>query len=112
MNILFIGDIVARAGREVLREHLKSIQEEYAIDFTISNCENAAAGFGVTPKIADELLCWGVDVLTSGNHIWDKKEILPYLDAQPRSFVQQTIHQRIPVTVESSSTPQEENPSP
>ena len=84
MNILFIGDIVARAGREVLGEHLKSIQEEYAIDFTISNCENAAAGFGVTPKIADELLSWGVDVLTSGNHIWDKKEILPYLDTQPR----------------------------
>ena len=84
MNILFIGDIVARAGREVLHQHLKSVQEEFDIDCTIANCENAAAGFGVTPKIANELLSWGVDVLTSGNHIWDKKEILPYLDAQPR----------------------------
>ena len=84
MNILFIGDIVARAGREMLHEHLKSIQEQYAIDFTISNCENAAAGFGVTPKIADELLGLGVDVLTSGNHVWDKKKVLPYLDAQSR----------------------------
>ena len=84
MNILFVGDIVARAGREVLHEHLNSIKKEYAVDFTISNCENAAAGFGITPKIADELLGWGVNVLTSGNHIWDKKEILPYLDEQPR----------------------------
>ncbi len=84
MKILFIGDIVARAGREALRDHLESIKREYSIDFTISNCENAAAGFGITPKIADELLGWGVDVLTSGNHIWDKKEILPYLDSQPR----------------------------
>ena len=59
MKILFIGDIVARAGREALRDHLESIKREYSIDFTISNCENAAAGFGVTPKIADELLDWG-----------------------------------------------------
>ena len=82
MNILFIGDTCARAGRTIVHQHLKSIQEEREVDLTILNCENAAAGFGVTPKIADELFGWGVDVLTSGNHIWDKKEILPYLDSQ------------------------------
>ena len=84
MKVLFIGDTVARAGRSILHQHLKSIQDEFAIDLTILNCENAAAGIGVTPKIADELFDWGVDVLTSGNHIWDKKEILPYLDSNPR----------------------------
>ncbi len=84
MKILFIGDLVARAGREILHEHLDSIRESMGIDLVIVNCENAAAGFGVTPKIADELLSWGVDVLTSGNHIWDRKEVLPYLDTEPR----------------------------
>ncbi len=84
MKVLFIGDTVARAGRSILHQHLKSIQNEFAIDLTILNCENAAAGIGVTPKIADQLFDWGVDVLTSGNHIWDKKEILPYLDSNPR----------------------------
>ena len=84
MNILFIGDLVASAGRDVLRKHLHSVQAEYDVALTILNCENAAAGFGITPKIADELLGSGVDVLTSGNHIWDRKEILPYLDSEPR----------------------------
>lgn len=81
MKILFIGDTVARAGRSIVQQHLKAIQGEFAIDLTVLNCENAAAGIGVTPKIADQLFDWGVDVLTSGNHIWDKKEILPYLDS-------------------------------
>ena len=84
MKVLFIGDTVARAGRSILHQYLKSIQDEFAIDLTILNCENAAGGIGVTPKIADEFFDWGVDVLTSGNHIWDKKEILPYLDSNPR----------------------------
>ena len=84
MKILFIGDTVGKAGRSIVRDHLKHLQQEYEIDLTILNCENAAAGFGVTPKIADEFFDWGVDVLTSGNHIWDKKEILPYLAKNPR----------------------------
>src|SRR5438105_12481253 len=84
MKILFIGDTVGKAGRAIVHHHLKHLQEEYAVDLTILNCENAAAGFGVTPNIADELFDWGIDVLTSGNHIWDKKEILPYLDQNPR----------------------------
>jgi len=84
LKILFIGDTVARAGRSIVHEHLHRLQQEYAVDLTILNCENAAAGFGVTPKIADEFFDWGVDVLTSGNHIWDKREILPYLNDNPR----------------------------
>jgi metallophosphoesterase (TIGR00282 family) len=79
MKILFIGDTVGKAGRAIVHLHLKHLQEEYQADLTILNCENAAAGFGITPKIADEFFDWGIDVLTSGNHIWDKKEIMPYL---------------------------------
>jgi metallophosphoesterase (TIGR00282 family) len=84
MKILFIGDTVGKAGRTIVHHHLKHLQQELAVDLTILNCENAAAGFGVTPKIADEFFDWGIDVLTSGNHIWDKKEIIPYLDKNPR----------------------------
>ena len=84
MNILFIGDTVGSPGRAIVHHHLRHLQKEYSVDLTILNCENAAGGFGVTPKIADELFDWGVDVLTSGNHIWDKREILPYLARHPR----------------------------
>src|SRR5216117_4615482 len=84
MKILFIGDTVGKAGRAIVRQYLESLQQEYEADLTILNCENAAAGFGITPKIADEFFDWGIDVLTSGNHIWDKKEIMPYLDKNPR----------------------------
>ncbi len=84
MKILFIGDTVARPGRAIVHDHLRHIQREYEIDFTVLNCENAANGFGITPKIADELFDWGIDVLTSGNHVWDKKEILPYLNNNTR----------------------------
>src|SRR2546426_10196350 len=84
MKILFIGDTVGKAGRTIVHHHLKGLQEDLAVDLTILNCENAAAGFGVTPKIADEFFDWGIDVLTSGNHIWDKKEIMPYLGKNSR----------------------------
>jgi len=84
MKILFIGDTVGKAGRSIVHQYLKELQETLAVDLTILNCENAAAGFGVTPKIADELFDWGIDVLTSGNHIWDKKEIMPYLSTNSR----------------------------
>ena len=84
MKILFIGDTVGKAGRAIVHHYLKQLQEEFSVDLTILNCENAAAGFGVTPKIADEFFDWGIDVLTSGNHIWDKKEIMPYLGRHPR----------------------------
>jgi len=84
MNILFVGDIFASPGRRILADHLQDIIETNRIDLTIANAENAAGGFGITPAIAEELLALGVDVLTSGNHIWDKREIFDYLSRQPR----------------------------
>ena len=74
MKILFIGDTVGKAGCAIVHHYLKELQEELSPDLTILNCENAASGFGVTPRIADSFFEWGIDVLTSGNHIWDKKE--------------------------------------
>ena len=84
MRILFIGDIVGRPGRELVRRGLAAIVEQHAIDLVIANAENSAAGFGITREIGDQLLEWGVDVMTSGNHIWDKKEALAYIGAEPR----------------------------
>lgn len=84
MKILFIGDIVGRPGRRIVRETLQRIAADEDVDLVIANCENAAAGFGVTPAIAEGLFGEGVHVLTSGNHIWDKKDIVPYLDGEPR----------------------------
>jgi metallophosphoesterase (TIGR00282 family) len=84
MRILFIGDIFASPGRAVVAHHLKEIQISESIDFTIANAENSAGGFGVTPAIADELFSYGIDVLTGGNHIWDKREIYEYFARQPK----------------------------
>jgi len=84
MRILFIGDIVGRPGRELVRTGLRGLVEHYRADLVIANAENAAAGFGITREIGDQLLEWGVDVMTSGNHIWDKKEALDYIGAEPR----------------------------
>ena len=84
MNILFIGDIVGRPGRELVRRGLAGLVEHHAIDLVIANVENAAAGFGVTREICEDFLKWGVQVMTSGNHIWDKKEALEYIGAEPR----------------------------
>jgi len=80
MKILFIGDIVGKPGRRAVRELLPGIIEERRIDFVIANCENAAAGFGVTAEIIEELYGAHIDVLTSGNHIWDKKEVMEFVD--------------------------------
>jgi metallophosphoesterase (TIGR00282 family) len=84
MRVLFIGDIFGKPGRKLIQEKLQGLRHEYRIDFCIANVENAAAGFGITPPIADDLLNSGIDLLTSGNHIWDKRAILPYLAEQPR----------------------------
>ncbi|MHB8769413.1 MAG: TIGR00282 family metallophosphoesterase [Syntrophales bacterium] len=80
MRILFIGDIVGKPGRRAIRELLPALCDEQGIGFVIANCENAAAGFGVTADIVEELFAGGVDVLTSGNHIWDKKEIMECME--------------------------------
>ena len=84
MRILFIGDIVGRPGRDLVRRGLPAIVEHHAIDFVIANAENAAAGFGITREIGDQLLESSIDVLTSGNHIWDKKEALDYIGTEAR----------------------------
>ena len=84
MNLLFLGDIVGRPGRELIRKGLRPLIDHHGVDLTIANAENAAAGFGVTKDIGDSLLEWGVDVMTSGNHIWDKKEVIPYIESEPR----------------------------
>src|SRR5512138_3817992 len=84
MRTLFIGDVFGKPGRRLLQEKLHSIIHEYRVDFCIANIENAAAGFGITPQIADEFLNSEIDLLTSGNHIWDKRAIVPYLSEQPK----------------------------
>lgn len=84
MRILFIGDVVGRPGRQLVRLGLSAIVARHEIDFVIANGENAAAGFGITREIGDELLGLGVEVLTSGNHIWDKKEALGYIGTESR----------------------------
>jgi metallophosphoesterase (TIGR00282 family) len=84
MNILFIGDIFASGGRGIVAENLNSLITEYKIDLAIANAENSAGGFGITPLIAEELLALGLDVLTGGNHSFDKREIHDYIDHQPR----------------------------
>src|ERR1700704_5396432 len=84
MRILFIGDIVGRPGRELVRRGLAALGDRHAIDIVIANAENAAAGFGITREIGDQLLDYGVDVMTSGNHIWDKKEAIDYIGAESR----------------------------
>jgi 2',3'-cyclic-nucleotide 2'-phosphodiesterase len=84
MKLLFIGDIVGRPGRELVRTGLAALVAHHAIDFVIVNGENAAGGNGITREIGDGLLAQGVDVITSGNHIWDKREVLDYINVEPR----------------------------
>ena len=80
MLILAIGDIVGQPGRQAVTEFLPGLCQQYGLDMVVANGENAAAGLGLTSATAEELLNAGVDVLTSGNHIWARKEIIPHLD--------------------------------
>jgi metallophosphoesterase (TIGR00282 family) len=84
MRILFIGDIVGEPGRRIVGDRAADILVQQRIDLAIANCENAASGFGVTPRLVDELLATGIEVLSGGNHIWDRKEIFDYFPHQPR----------------------------
>src|SRR5271168_1175308 len=84
MKILFIGDIVGSPGRQIVREDLAEVRAEHQVDLVIANCENSASGFGITPKLVEELLGAGVEVLSGGNHIYDRKEILEYFPSEPR----------------------------
>jgi 2',3'-cyclic-nucleotide 2'-phosphodiesterase len=83
VKIAFIGDIVGRPGRSMIKEHLMKLRREHGIDFVIANYENASHGFGVTMKNAQELLGMGIDCMSGGNHTWDKKDILPLLESLP-----------------------------
>lgn len=84
MRILFIGDIVGRTGRSTTAALVPRLVEERGIDMTIANCENAAGGIGITPRLGRELLDTGIDVLTSGNHVWDKREAFEFLSSCDR----------------------------
>src|SRR5271170_5885032 len=84
MRILFFGDIMGRSGREGLAKHLPGLKLRLKPDVTIANAENAAAGFGVTLKLAQEFYALGVDALTTGNHIWGQKELVGMIDSAPR----------------------------
>ena len=84
MKLLFVGDIFGKPGREIARRAIPALVATRGIDLVIANVENSAAGFGVTGDIADTILEFGVDVMTSGNHVWDKKEVLDYIARQPR----------------------------
>jgi len=84
MRILFIGDIFASHGRRIVADHLADIKGAQQIDLAIANAENSAGGFGITPSVAEELFDLGLDVLTTGNHIWDKKEIYDYFVRRPQ----------------------------
>lgn len=84
MRVLFVGDIVGSPGRQIVRDRLADIVAQKKIDLVIANGENSASGFGITPRLADEFLHDGIDVLTGGNHSWDRREILDYLPHEPR----------------------------
>jgi hypothetical protein len=94
VNILFVGDIFGSAGRHVVKEHIGHLVETHEIELLIMNAENAAGGFGVTPSIAQELFELGADVLTTGNHVWDKKELIEFYksaNGDPKSIARRIL---------------------
>ncbi|MCE5202255.1 MAG: TIGR00282 family metallophosphoesterase [Synergistaceae bacterium] len=85
MRILFIGDIMGSPGRNAVARTLPVVRQEFGnFDFIIANGENSAAGFGLTERVMNELFSMGIDILTNGNHVWDKKEFIPFLSSEPR----------------------------
>jgi 2',3'-cyclic-nucleotide 2'-phosphodiesterase len=84
MNVIILGDVVGKPGIKALCQSLRSVKERHEAEFVVVNVENAADGAGLTPQIGDQILAAGVDVMTSGNHIYDKKEVIKYIENQPR----------------------------
>jgi metallophosphoesterase (TIGR00282 family) len=80
LNLLFVGDVFGSAGRRIVREHIGHVRKAHAVDLCVINAENAAGGFGVTPQICEDLYDLGADVLTTGNHVWDKRELIDYMN--------------------------------
>src|SRR5260370_7579932 len=112
IRLLFIGDIVGRPGRDLVRQGLRGLVDHHRIDLVIANVENAAAGFGVTREIGDQLLDWGVDVMTSGNHVWDKKEALDYIATEPRLIRPATNPAALPPPASSLPRPKPRSHAP
>jgi 2',3'-cyclic-nucleotide 2'-phosphodiesterase len=83
LNILFVGDIFGSAGRKIVREHIGHVRKAHSVDLTVINAENAAGGFGLTPQLAEDIFELGADVLTTGNHVWDKRELIDYMNSAP-----------------------------
>ena len=88
MHILFIGDIFGRPGRNIVKDRLSGLVKDHAIDLVIANGENSAGGFGITGALAEDLFELGIDVITTGNHIWDKREIIDYFRDRGRQPAQ------------------------
>jgi len=84
LNILFVGDIFGSAGRRIVREHIGHVRKAHAVDLVVINAENAAGGFGLTPQLAEDMFELGADVLTTGNHVWDKRELIDYMNSSRR----------------------------
>src|SRR5437660_12689175 len=84
MRVLMIGDVVAKPGRTAVLERLQDLREQHSIDLAIMNAENVAGGFSITPSLGEQLFAAGIDVMTSGNHIFDKREAIDYIKRQPR----------------------------
>lgn len=98
LSVLFIGDIVGKPGRQIVKVLLPRLKEEYKIEFVIANAENAAGGFGITENIAKEIFSYGVDLITTGNHVWDKKEVIAYIAKEPRVLRPLNYPQGVPGT--------------
>lgn len=86
-KILFLGDIVGKSGRKLIKEELPRLKQDYHPDVVVANGENSAGGLGIDPKCADELFSAGIDLLTTGNHVWSKKEVYSYLDEQSSRII-------------------------
>jgi hypothetical protein len=84
MRLLYCGDVLGRSGRDAIAEHVPLLRQTLNLDFIVANGENAAHGFGITPKICEDFFSIGIDVITLGNHTWDQREIIPYLDTESR----------------------------
>lgn len=98
MNLLFLGDVVGRVGREVVLKHLPKLRKEWKLDFVVLDADNAASGFGATPTICREFFDNGVDVITCGDHVWDQKELVPFLSTEKRVLRPQNFPERAPGT--------------
>jgi Uncharacterized protein conserved in bacteria len=112
VNILFVGDIFGSAGRHIVREHLPHVIETNAVDLLVINGENAAGGFGITPSLAEEIFDLGAHVITTGNHIWDKREIFEYMTVPAASSAPPTSPSEPPASASTraSSPPASSTP--